>query len=131
VSPPDAPNVVPASVNPSSHDGAAEAVTVAVDTPTPGDTVKSEEPKDEPQSESQPSSKDHVTPNGGTDLSDGNQAKPDTAGGGSTHRDDGGSATVTEEEPDSTCPSGESAGTATGDTGSDEGSGADGESPKG
>jgi hypothetical protein len=122
---PEGPDVVPASVNPSGAGHATDTVTVALDSPTPADTStavgESEGKSDQPQH----ANKDDETANGGTDLSDGNQAKPGETGGGSAQKDDDGSTTVTEVKPANTEPAGKNAGTATDDTGSDEGSGDD------
>jgi hypothetical protein len=128
----DNPNVVPVSLDSSNLDGPTDTVTVTVDTSALENTDETEdsgpartgESEDESGDEPQGLAGDDVTPNGGTDLSDGNQAEP-----GPTGVDNDDSTTVTEDDATLKGSSGDETATTTdAGTGSDEGSGDDGES---
>ena len=108
----DDPDVVPASVN---SEGAGETVTVTVDTLTAetggaedGTPVGSAQPEDD-ESADEPQTGDDTTPDGGTDLPDGNQAEPGVGEEESTDEGDGGSNPVTETDADVEGATGETA----------------------
>gem|GEM_PF-5086886 len=92
-------NSVPRSLN--SRAAAVDTVTLTVDSPddslsTPADGVVLSAPADETRADGKPSSieRDDETPNGATDLSDGNMAAPGTVGG--SEPTDGGEAAESE-----------------------------------
>jgi hypothetical protein len=124
----DEPNVAPASLNSSSLKGS----TVTVDTSAlkTADGTEGTEPASTAESEAEPqaSADDDVTPNGGTDLSDGNMAEPGTTNDESASEDNDGSASITENTTAEGASGGETATTTDTDTGSAEGSGGGGES---
>jgi hypothetical protein len=125
---PDAPNVVPAGVNPSSPQYSTDTVTVTLSTPAPAEGVKSEDsaPTGAGESdhtsggESPDSAGNGVTANGGTDMSDGNHVKPGTAGSGPSGRDHDPSTTVTEENATGAASSGDTASDSHGGPGGEE-----------
>jgi hypothetical protein len=133
----DDPNVVPASVNSVSSEGSGETVTVSVDTPAAAEAGGAEDetpigsaPPEDDESSDESQAGDDTTPNGGTDLSDGNQAEP---GGGeeeSTNADNDGSNPATETEVDAQGAAGGETADAPSDTatGSGESAGDDGAS---
>ena len=118
----DQPNVVPASLDSSSLKGS----TVTVDTSALKTTDETEGsvPTSTAKSEAEPQAPadDDVTPNGGTDLSDGNMAGPGTTDGEPASEDNDGSAPVTANDTTAEGDSGGDTATTT-DTGTDEGSG--------
>ena len=102
----DQPNVVPASVDSLSLKGPTNGVSITVDTSAlqndPGSeasaqTVTEQSVPDAGDKSQEPASED-VTPNGGTDLSDGNKAEPGTAGENSAGAENDGSTTEAEED---------------------------------
>jgi hypothetical protein len=83
--PVDDPNVVPHSVNSSDFQAHAETITLTVDSHARDDADSTE------ADESKTSAGDGETPNGATDLSDGNKAEPGDTGAEQTGEDDDGS----------------------------------------
>jgi hypothetical protein len=83
--PVDDPNVVPHSVNSSDFQAHAETMTLTVDSHARDDADSTE------ADESKTSAGDGETPNGATDLSDGNKAEPGDTGAEQTGEDDDGS----------------------------------------
>ncbi|MCT7659721.1 hypothetical protein [Mycobacterium deserti] len=77
----DDSNVVPASLNSSNGEGAIEPLTATVAADSEDTEANGlSEAEDETADESQEDVDDGLTPNGGTDMSDGNQAERGTAG---------------------------------------------------
>jgi hypothetical protein len=126
------------SINSFTLGAPVDTVTVPVDTSEPEDTKHNEDgtpmgsgEQEDDESEGEAQEGENETPNGGTDLTDGNQAEPGTAVGGDADQDGDGSTTVTEDDNSLEGAPGDDTGDATDtDTDSGEGSGADGESEK-
>lgn len=125
-------NVVPASVTSSSAEGPTDVVTVTVDASESETSEEAEvvEPADPevPEGESDEESHaitDDLTPNGGTDLSDGNPAQPAATDDESAHVGDGGSTTVSEQDAVAEDAIGDAGDTTAVDAGASEGSGDD------
>lgn len=112
--PVDDPNVVPPSVNSSDLQAHVETVTLTVDSPAPDDADSTE------AGESKTSPGDGETPNGATDLSDGNKAEPGDTGAEQTGEDDNGTQVGNETTETGTETDGITAGAT--DTGTEEAS---------
>jgi len=137
--PVNAANVLTSSVSSYMQEGAVDTITVTVDpvasqnsedTP-PVDAGSDDQSAGEDQAgdESQDSAGDNETPNGATDLSDGNMVQPGTTNDESAGEDNVGPTNATTEEGTVEGALGDQTTTTTdSSTGSDEGSGDDGDS---
>jgi hypothetical protein len=134
-------NFVMSTMNSFTQQGAADTVTVTVvptpsqDTEDPNTPLVNTEPdaestaEDQSDEESQDSAGDDVMSNGATDLSDGNMAQPGTTNDESADEDNDGATNATDDVTAVAGTSGDQTATTNdSSTGSDDGSGDNGES---